>query len=127
MKEVIKARSEELRSYGIEPTSSWVNEPYDPTIQDHKLTDEEYQALALKDVQDIVDADILVLHTDPTKTIFRAGRHVEFGIAVARYMPIFVVGMERENIFHHLPQVEHFSSWTYGLDRLFYVSVHGLI
>lgn len=122
MKEVIKARAEQLRTYGIEVTSSWLNEPHKPTTQMHELTHEEHQAYALADVRDVVDADILVFQTDVTKTIVRAGRHVEFGIAVGlgltRSMPIFVVGMDYENIFHHLPQVTHYASWDQTKEAL---------
>src|SRR5882672_7222295 len=82
MKNEIKARAMGLRDCGIEVTSSWLNEPHKPNTQMGDLTHEEHQKYALQDVQDVVAADILVLLTDPTKTIVRAGRHVEFGIAV---------------------------------------------
>lgn len=122
MKDTIIREAEELRLYGIEVTSSWLEEPHKPSTQMHELTHEEHQVYALRDVQDIVNADILVFHTDPTKSIIRAGRHVEFGIALAlgltRCMPIFVVGQERENIFHHMPQVAHYASWREVRDAL---------
>jgi nucleoside 2-deoxyribosyltransferase len=105
----------ELRASGITVTSSWLDEPHKPTTQMHELTHEEHQAYALADISDVVSADVFVFFTDPSKTIVRAGRHVEFGIALGlgltRSMPIFVVGQERENIFHHCPQVYHFDSW----------------
>ena len=77
----------------------------------HELPHEDHQVYALRDIEDVRAADILVLFTDPTKTIFRAGRHVEFGMAIILGIPILVVGGEYENIFHHLPQVIHFSTW----------------
>lgn len=40
----------------------------------------------------------------------RGGRHVEFGIALEREIPIFVIG-PRENIFHYmLTRVQHFEN-----------------
>ena len=111
-KDEIKARAEELREAGIEVTSSWLEEPHKPSIQMHELTHEEHQEYAMNDVRDVLAADLLVFFTDPTKAIIRAGRHVEFGMAVARYMPIVVVGCEFENIFHHLSNVTHYESWT---------------
>ena len=108
----------ELRAGGVEVTSSWLDEPHKPTTQMHELTPEEHQKYAIQDVRDVQAADILVLFTDPTKTIVRAGRHVEFGIAVQRKIPIFVVGDERENIFHHLPKVLHFQAWYFLRDML---------
>jgi nucleoside 2-deoxyribosyltransferase len=115
MKDVIQERATELRVVGIEITSSWINEKHKPTVQMHEITKEEHQQYALQDIQDVVAADILVFHTDPTKTIVRGGRHVEFGIAIGigltRHMPILVVGQDHENIFHYLPQVTHWDSW----------------
>jgi nucleoside 2-deoxyribosyltransferase len=113
MKDLIIARAAELRAAGIEVTSSWITEPHKPTTQMHELTHEEHQGYAVTDIQDVQTADVLVFHTDPTKTLVRAGRHVEFGIAVGigltRSFPILVVGEDYENIFHHLPQV-----WMHG-------------
>jgi len=121
-KEIIKSRAAELRAAGIEVTSSWLNEPHKPTTQMHELTPAEHQAYAEQDVKDVLAADILVFQTDITKTIIRAGRHVEFGIALGiglvRPFPIFVVGQERENIFHHMPQVSHFDNWEAVATRL---------
>lgn len=116
MKEIIKARAKELRTAGIIVTSSWLNEPHKPTAGPEDLTYKQNQNYALQDVDDVRDADILVFQGDETKTIVRAGRHVEFGIAIGialerGYMPIWVVGQDRENIFHFLPQVKHFGSW----------------
>jgi nucleoside 2-deoxyribosyltransferase len=115
MKDVIKARAEELRAAGVEVTSSWLDEPHAPNTQMHEVTPAEHRQYALQDVKDVAAANVVVFHTDPTKTLIRAGRHVEFGIAVglglSRALPIFVVGDERENIFHYLPQVTHFYSW----------------
>jgi nucleoside 2-deoxyribosyltransferase len=116
MKDVIKERAAELRAAGVEVTSRWLEEPHRPTTQLHELTREDHQFYALQDVEDVRNADILVFQTDETKTIIRAGRHVEFGIAIGialerAFFPIFVVGQDHENIFHYLPQVTHFESW----------------
>lgn len=115
MKEVITERAYELRDLGIVVTSRWITEPHAPAVQMHELTHEEHQGYAVTDIDDVQNADALVFHTDPTKTIVRAGRHVEFGMAVGiglyRSFPIFVVGDDYENIFHHLPQVWMHGSW----------------
>jgi nucleoside 2-deoxyribosyltransferase len=122
MKDLINVRARELRACGIDVTSSWLNEPHKPTTQMHELTHEEHQAYALADISDLVAADVVVFFTDPSKTLVRAGRHVEFGIALGigltRSMPIFVVGQERENIFHHCPQVYHFDAWFQVREQL---------
>ena len=47
----------------------------------------------------------------------RGGRHVEFGIALATGKRLCVVG-PRENVFHHLPQVELYGNVTDLLEGL---------
>jgi nucleoside 2-deoxyribosyltransferase len=116
----------ELRKGGVVVTSSWLDEPHKPSTQMHELTHEEHQAYAIRDVKDVRAADVLVLFTEPTKTIVRAGRHVEFGIAVQRGIPIYVVGEEYENIFHHLPKVVHFKHWSVLRDFLIQMADNSL-
>ena len=121
-KDKIKAYATELRSGGVTVTSSWLEEPHKPTTQMHELTHEEHQAYAIQDIKDVRAAKVLVFFIDPTKIIVRAGRHVEFGIALERRMPIFVIGTDRENIFHHAPGVMHFDSWEKVRDLLIAMS-----
>jgi nucleoside 2-deoxyribosyltransferase len=57
------------------------------------------------DLAGIDEADVLVLYTQPVGTKFSSGgRMVEFGYALGKNMPVFVVG-ERENVFCHLDHV----------------------
>jgi nucleoside 2-deoxyribosyltransferase len=125
-KDQINEYAAELRAGGIEVTASWLDEPHKPTTQMQELTHEEHQKYAIQDVKDVQAADILIFFTDPTKTIIRAGRHVEFGIAIHRRIPIYVVGEERENIFHHLPKVVHFKEWPLLREFLLLVAENGL-
>jgi hypothetical protein len=124
MKDTIAQEAKELADNNICCTSTWVTEPHKPTVQMQDLAAEQHEFYALQDVRDVRRADILVFHTDPTKTIVRAGRHVEFGMFVglceARGIrnPLYVVGMEYENIFHYLPNVRHFETWAAALDAL---------
>lgn len=63
------------------------------------------------DWQDVSTAEIVVSFTEPPRSSAnRGGRHVEFGIALARAARCIVVGY-RENIFHWLPQVEFCETW----------------
>lgn len=122
MKEVIRTRAEELRGHGIGVTSSWLEEPEKPTVALADVSDTKNRQYAHQDILDVEAADILVFQTDLTKTILRAGRHVEFGIAIGlgrtRPYPILVVGEDKENIFHHLPQVYHFKDWPSVVEYL---------
>lgn len=116
MKETIKTHAAELRERGIRVTSSWLEEPYPSTIKLSEVKAEENRSYAFQDIDDVLAASIMVFYNDPTKSIVRGGRHVEFGMALAfgrtgRSFPIFVVGEEHENIFHYLPQVYHFATW----------------
>ncbi len=103
-------------------TSRWLEETYAPTVQLVDVPIEDNQKFCTQDIEDVLAADVMVFFTDPTKTITRAGRHVEFGIAVglglSRPFPIFVVGQEYENIFHYLGQVQHFNDWEKARQRL---------
>ena len=66
---------------------------------------------ALDDYEDSISADIHISFSEPPRSSpSRGGRHVELGIALARHIPVYVIGF-RENIFHWLPQVRFFSTW----------------
>ncbi len=121
-KERIQEYALELRATGITVTSRWLDETYSPSVQMADVPVEDHRKFSLQDIEDVQSADVLVFFTDPTKTITRAGRHVEFGIAVGlglnRPFPIFVVGLEYENIFHYLGQVTHFPTWQRAAERL---------
>lgn len=124
-KDEMSVYAAKLRERGIGVTSSWLEEPHKPTVQMSDLTHEQHQQYALNDLRDVMDADAMIFFTDPTKTILRAGRHVEFGMVLAINhilpddpFPIFVVGMEFENIFHHMPNVYHFQEWELALEAI---------
>lgn len=114
----------ELREAGVTVTSSWLEEKEAPTAALRDLSPETRRDYAIRDVKDVMDADILVLFTDPTQSIVRQGRTAEMGMFIGRRsanriaLPIFVVGLEMENIFHHLPQVTHFENWEKVRDLL---------
>jgi len=73
---------------------------------------------AQDDVEDLLDADVVVSFTsEPRSGATRGGRHVEFGIALAlgflgKEAPrLYIVG-PLENVFHALPQVDgRFDDW----------------
>jgi len=121
-KDQMNVYAAELRAGGVEVTSSWLVERHSPSIQVHEVSHEENLQYVINDIKEIHAAKVMVFFTDPTKTILRAGRHVEFGIAIERRMPIFVIGTERENIFHHAPGVMHFKSWEEVRDLLIAMS-----
>ena len=72
---------------------------------------------AKRDLEDILEADILILLANLRPRSNKGGRHVEFGFALARGKRVMVVG-SRQNLFHYLPNVEVFSTWKHCLDSL---------
>jgi hypothetical protein len=78
------------------------------------------EKFAFDDLEDVHAAELLIAFTEqPRSGNSRGGRHVEFGIALGRGVPIIVVG-PRENIFCCLPYVTVYPTWRAALgdDRL---------
>jgi hypothetical protein len=109
------SRAEEMRGYAAQlealghvVTSRWI----------HGHGDRPDMHLAWEDLADLVGAEMLIFFSDEpdAKTRGRGGRHVEFGIAVGRAMPILIVG-RRENVFHHLPAMHQVDTWEEALRR----------
>ena len=69
---------------------------------------EKLAAYALRDIEDVARADILVLFSEKAGSGSRGGKDVEFGVALALGKPLIVLGGPQQ-IFHHLPQVYHIS------------------
>lgn len=107
-KEQIKLYAEDLRSAGIEVTSSWLEEPHGAGSNLNDIRDQQLTEYAAIDLMDVKDADWLVFFSvDPKIPVARGGRHVEFGYALGLEKNMLVVG-PKENIFHYLPVV-HFT------------------
>ncbi len=78
------------------------------------------------DIEDLAAADIVVSFTS-TDGGGKGGRHVEHGIAIGMGKRLIVCG-PRENIFHTLPQVEHYPNWARLVMALFRAdpTAHGI-
>jgi len=109
-----------LEAHGYTITSRWIK-------GGHQITDDGLSAegtaaqrvqFAVEDWEDLVNADISIHFTEKPRTgPTRGGRHVEYGIALARKQRVIVVGY-RENIFHCLPVVEFCETWAECLQQL---------
>jgi len=99
----------ELRACGLEVVSRWHDED---TPIEAELVSERARELAERDISDINIADTFVVFTEPLASQFehRSGHHIETGIALAWDKRVLLVGHKR-NVFHDLPEVEHFTSW----------------
>ena len=113
------SRREELRSYaeaiesaGGVVTAGWI-------YSDSELADLPAElpaataASARRDLADVLRADLCISFTEEPRSPRpgRGGRHVEFGVALAQGLRLAVVGPE-EHLFHGLPEVARFESWT---------------
>ena len=124
------SRYEEMQGYaktlaelGIDVTSRWIQG--DHQVSDKALLDvgaeadhEERIRFAEEDILDLRRASIMVNFTEPPRAgPSRGGRHVEFGLALAHGLTVYVVG-HRENVFHCLPQVRYYPFWEGALDSI---------
>jgi hypothetical protein len=93
-------------------TSRWLRGGHDWVgTADEDIPVEHNARFAQEDLEDIDAADVIVCFTEPARSASaRGGRHVEAGYAIARGMPILVVG-HRENVFYCLPRVTFAPDW----------------
>lgn len=111
----------ELRVIGHEITSRWINGGHQiPHGLGHGVDVDFARRFANEDVEDIIAADCLIAFTETEGDGYtgRGGRHVEFGLGLAMYKEIVVVGY-RENVFCYLPQVHYFAQWQDALGSYF--------
>jgi nucleoside 2-deoxyribosyltransferase len=80
------------------------------------IKDSEHTIMATRDIEDIEQAETLVLFTNGTETpIIRGAHHFEAGYAYGRGKTVITVG-ERDNVFYHLPCVKNFPTWQAALE-----------
>ena len=105
----VAALATKARTTGLEVTSRWLEQ--DPLSRYAGGSDEAGSRFAVRDLDDIRDAQgFLFFAEDPTVLTPRGGRHVEFGYAIALGKCTDVVG-PKENVFHLLHQVKHYSTF----------------
>lgn len=109
-----------LQARGYYITSRWIWGNHQ--VQDDGVTlpgtDQQVLSFALEDWQDVTEADVLLNFTEPPRSSpNRGGRHVELGIGLGQNKRVIVIG-PRENIFHCLPQIEHYVIWADCLTKL---------
>lgn len=107
-----------LESRGWDVCARWTAPDHD--LDDKGPHDTEWQRHALEDLEDVMNADLLIALSYPEfANAGTGGRHVELGIAIARGIPIILIG-ERTNCFHYLPSVQRISEAEYdGPSTLF--------
>lgn len=116
----LRGYAEELERHGIAVTSRWLREDYDGLATIDPLPDEVAAQCARDDLADIDASDLVVCFTEaPRSGLYTGGRHVEFGYALARQMPIVIVGPS-ENVFHCLERdtIWRYPTWGMALPHL---------
>jgi len=125
---------DQLQRMGHTVTSRWlngshqisrdgvpINDDGEALIESTRLTPEAAalrEQFALDDLEDIERADVLIAFSElPRSTASRGGRHVEFGYALAINRIIWVVGTP-ENLFHYLPHVSVFLTFSDVIEAL---------
>jgi nucleoside 2-deoxyribosyltransferase len=111
LKNEIAEKSQELENLGIKVTSTW---PYEAVgaEENYMAVPQEYlEKYARVDIDQIMNADALILFTqDPLIPFCRGGRMHEAGFAQGLGKTLIVCG-PKENIFHWLPEVTQFDTW----------------
>jgi nucleoside 2-deoxyribosyltransferase len=103
-----------LQVLGHEVTSRWIDQHGGDQLESatHAQLNSQPEACQVygqHDMADIDAADVVISFTYPDGG-GKGGRHIEFGYALGTGKRMILVG-PRENIFHTLPQVEHFPDW----------------
>ena len=101
--------AEQLEARGYAVTSRWLIDGEDDTSS---AALRGYAQMALDDI-DAADWFVCFLDT-PEAGYLTGGKHVELGYALARRKLVYLVGDQRENVFHHL--VTRFRDWPSFLD-----------
>jgi len=102
-KKQVARLAKELKIRGFTLVSTWYTEGYPPTVQLQDVSHEELRQIALRDVQELEQAEVLVVISDAPAYV-RGGKHFETGFAYRKGIPVVVLG-EREHSFHYLPDV----------------------
>lgn len=109
--EELNGYAEELRRENFHVCCEWITGAHHDT---------DSATCAEIDYDEVERADIVISFTERPGEISgrgRGGRHVEYGIALALHKRCIVVGY-RENVFHHMPQVEFYPLWRECLESL---------
>ncbi len=110
---------QDLAALGLFVTSRWIDGQHELTPEGSAEAHEaDRTRFAQEDRRDLYAAHwVISFSEEPRMTKTRGGRHVELGLALALGKRAIVVG-HRENVFHHLPEVEFYPTWIEALAAL---------
>ena len=93
-----RALAKNIEAKGHTITSSWIWIDERPE-RDSEEWDDFAKKISASNLIDLINSDTLVLDTRGIRRDGNGGAHSEFGFALARNWPIFIIG-ERGNTFH---------------------------
>lgn len=102
----IRKRADQLWKLGHQITSTWLNETTKPESMTKEIF---FRKLAIKDLCEIMAADLIILDTAEQST--RGGKENEFGFALGQFQNklVYIVGRKR-SVFHELADMV-FKNW----------------
>lgn len=115
----IKGYADELEQIGYEVVATWLDETHEigagTVAAATDLTDHQADQHAQTDLYDLARAHLFIAFTGAVcdlvgGTSTSGGRHVETGYALAKKIPVIVVG-EPENVFHRMHHVRVYPTW----------------
>lgn len=108
----LRGHAADLRREGIACTSRWLTGVHNWSgTADQHIPHAEQARFAQDDLDDIDQANVLVVFGDPPgNTGARGGACVEVGYALGMGIPVIVVGF-RQNVFYCLPQIIYCETW----------------
>lgn len=100
-------KAEELRSRGYNVTARWLAESKSKTEVKSKSIS------AMRDIDDVLAADLMIIFTESSKEYWSGGRHTELGLALATLKEIIAIGglLDEENVFYYYPGIVHYETW----------------
>jgi hypothetical protein len=96
---------QQLQEAGLTVTSRWMDFKETPGVA-YEYNDDVMRAEALNDIEDVAKSTaMLYLNLEKSE-----GKATELGMALAYSMPIYVIGGKQNNVFLHLPEINHINS-----------------
>lgn len=99
---------------GYEVVSTWTDNDKIGPSEGSSAADEVAKAYAVKDVEELLDADLLLLDTIETND--RGGKDFESGLAHGNGIEWWVIGPYR-NVFQRLADA-HYETWDEAIEAL---------
>lgn len=101
----------DLPAIGLECNARWVYGAEEKYLEDDPKEKMTRREIAVMDLEDVSNADILILFThERSSPQPGGGRFVEFGYALARGLRCIVIG-PAENVFTEAPGVDRYDDW----------------